>query len=246
MAVIPGVSKLFKIQYRVRECGLYESSPDAPGQGTAPSLHQLAWTERQACLQKFAVDLAPVTNGDYARFLKSAKYRPRHAERFLAHWVEGRLPPGLEDHPVVYVDLEDARAYARWAGKRLLTEEEWQWAAQGPVESSYPWGNEMLPGRCNDGSGSTSTTSVLAFPDGRSPWGLYDMCGNVWEWTESERSDGRTRFAMLRGGSFYRPGGSDWYFDAGPKPTSFTAKMLLLWSGLDRCANIGFRCAASL
>jgi hypothetical protein len=72
------------------------------------------------------------------------------------------------------------------------------------------------------------------------------MCGNVWEWTESERSDGRTRFAILRGGSYYRAEGSHWYMDGGPQAADFAAKTLLAWPGLDRCATIGFRCAVDL
>ncbi len=66
--------------------------------------------------------------------------------------------------------------------------------------------------------------------------------GAVWEWTESERSDGHTRFAMLRGGSRYQAQGSGWYFPGGAQPVATHAKFLLLWPGLDRCATIGFRC----
>ena len=69
------------------------------------------------------------------------------------------------------------------------------------------------------------------------------MCGNVWEWTESERSDGRTRFCIVRGGSFFKAEGSSWYADGGPQPCTFAAKFILMWPGLDRCATIGFRCA---
>jgi formylglycine-generating enzyme required for sulfatase activity len=152
------------------------------------------------------------------------------------------LPAGLEEHPVVYVDLGDARAFAAWAGKRLPTEEEWQYAAQGPEALRYPWGNEMRPGMCNSGE-SGGTTPVTAFPEGRSPFGCLDMCGNTWEWTESERSDGRTRFCILRGGSWFAARGSAWYMDGGPAPCAFGAKFLLMWPGLDRCATVGFRCA---
>jgi formylglycine-generating enzyme required for sulfatase activity len=151
----------------------------------------------------------------------------------------------MEDHPVVHVDLDDARAYARWAGKRLPTEEEWQYAAQGSDGRKYPWGDKILPDHCNEGA-TGRTTSVKAFPDGRSPFGIYDLCGNTWEWTESERTDGRTRFCIIRGGSFYQANGSNWYMDGGVRSVDFAAKFLLMWPGLDRCSTIGFRCAADL
>ncbi len=242
MALIPAASLVLKVEFRARECGYYESTHPQP---EAPPIHRPIWFERPAALASYAIDLTPVTNAQFAAFLKGARYRPRHPQNFLRHWIEGAPPAGKEEHPVVYVDLEDARAYARWAGKRLPTEEEWQYAAQGPDGRKYPWGGEMGPSRCNGGE-SGDTTPVRMFPEGRSPFGVFDLCGNVWEWTESERTDGRTRFAILRGGSFYRRGGSDWYFDEGPRPAWFAAKMLLMWPGLDRCANVGFRCAASL
>ena len=243
MVVIPAARLRLRTQYRNRECGLYQ----VPGQTAHPSrdLHKPVSFEQDISLQAYAIDLAPVTNGEYAGFLARTGYRPRDKENFLKHWHDGQVPPGLEDHPVVYVDLEDARAYARWAGKRLPTEQEWQYAAQGADGRTYPWGNQWEPGRCNGGAGG-GTTSVMAFPQGRSPFGCYDMCGNTWEWTQSERNDGRTRFCILKGGSYYKAEGSDWYADGGPQPCDFAAKFLLMWPDLDRCATIGFRCAVDL
>src|SRR5262249_6791304 len=196
-------------------------------------------------LPAFAIDLTPVTNAEYAAFLAASGYQPKEPQNFLAHWPAGRLPPELAEHPVVYVDLDDARAYTRWAGKRLPTEAEWQYAAGGLEQRRYPWGQALEPGRCNDGN-CGGTTPVLAYPGGRSPFGCYDMCGNVWQWTESEHSDGRTRFCLVRGGAYFQAHGSDWYADGGPAPCGFAAKFLLMWPGLDRCATIGFRCAVDL
>jgi sulfatase modifying factor 1 len=109
---------------------------------------------------------------------------------------------------VTYVDLADARAYARWRGARLPTEDEWQAAAE-------------------DG--------VLAR---RSPL--------VWNWTDSEHVDGRTRFCLLKGGSWFRAAGSEWYLDGGPQPPAVSVKLVLPGGGLARSACVGFRCAVDL
>jgi formylglycine-generating enzyme required for sulfatase activity len=103
----------------------------------------------------------------------------------------------------------------------------------------------MLPNRCNDGQ-SSNTTPVQQYPLGRSPFGIFDLCGNTWEWTENEYSDQRTRFTMIRGGSYYTARGSGWYMDGGPRPANYSQKFLLMWPGLDRCATIGFRCVVDL
>jgi formylglycine-generating enzyme required for sulfatase activity len=201
--------------------------------------------KRKLELSPYAIDVTPVTNKQYAEFLRASGYKPRHGENFLKHWIDGKPPAGKEDHPVVYVDLDDARAYAQWAGKRLPTEEEWQYAAEGPEHLKYPWGNQWQSGVCNDGK-SKGTTSVYEYPGGRSPFGCHDMCGNTWAWTESERSDGRTRSCLLRGGSFFKAGGSEWYPAGGPVPCNGAAKFLLMWPGLDRCSTIGFRCVVDV
>lgn len=240
MAPVIGYKGELAIEFRVRECGFYDSNA-TPGN----RLNQTERLKRPVTLSPFAMDIAPVTNAQFAEFLEKSGYRPRYPQNFLKHWPDGKMPPQLADHPVVYVDLDDARAYAAWAGKRLPTEDEWQFAAAGPQALRFPWGATMEPDRCNDGE-SGGTTPVHRFPRGRSPFSILDLCGNVWQWTESERSDGHTRFCILKGGSFYRAKGSDWYFDGGPQPNQHAAKFLLMWPGLDRCATIGFRCVADL
>ena len=253
MAAIPAAEFEMKVEFRMRECGLYTAPQGPPDleREFPRGLHRLHRFTRPVRLAPYAVDLTPVTNGQYAAFLEATGYRPARPERFLDHWENGRLPAGLEDHPVVYVDLDDARAFARWAGRRLPTEEEWQYAAEGPEGRRYPWGDGMRAGRCNAGE-TGGTTPVTAFSEGRSPFGCWDMCGNVWEWTESVRNGGRTRFAVLKGGGWYRPRtgqwqrGYEWYADGGPQANPFAAKFLLMWPGLDRCATIGFRCAVDL
>ena len=245
MVEIPPAALELNIAMRVRECGFYDSTPPAQGGFDGGYRFQVRNFHRQARFGRFAMDETLVTNAQFARFLQASGYRPRDTENFLKHWQGGQPPPGKEDHPVVYVDLDDARAFARWAGKRLPSEETWQYAAQGTDGHTYPWGETMEPGRCNGGE-TGATTSVKAFPGGRSPFGCYDMCGNVWQWTESERSDGHTRFCIIRGGSFYAAKGSGWYADGGPRPVNFAAKFLLTWPGLDRCGTIGFRCVVDL
>ena len=190
-------------------------------------------------LPDFFIDEAHVTNAEYEHFLRAAGYRPKHMENFLKHWPNGRMPSELADHPVVYVDLDDARAYARWAGKRLPIEEEWQLAAQGTDGRAWPWGKDFDASKCNPGG---HTMPVRSFPEGRSPSGCYNMSGNIWELTESVRSDGHTRFCMIRGGSFQHNSGSSWFLASGPQPCSHHAKLILMWPGLDRCSTVGFRC----
>jgi formylglycine-generating enzyme required for sulfatase activity len=243
MVRVPGGDVTLKLEFMVREVGFYPAWTERPL--TFPWLGEKTTFEHSVKLADFALDETPVTNRQYAEFLAQSGYRPRLETNFLKHWPQGKMPETLADHPVVYVTLEDARAYAAWAGKRLPTEYEWQYAAQGPDELAYPWGSEDDPCRRN-GSEGTGTTPVRAYPDGRSPFGVYDLCGNTWELTESEHSDGRNRFFMLKGGSHYQARGSIWYFDGGAQPNRHVAKMLLFWPGLDRCATVGFRCAVDL
>jgi formylglycine-generating enzyme required for sulfatase activity len=146
--------------------------------------------------QGFFIARTPVTNGQYARFVAATGHMPPW------NW-EGRPPPGeMRDHPVMYVDWDDAVAYAEWAGGRLPTEQEWEKAARGIDGRIYPWGDEFDAARCNAReSGIDTTTPVGRYsPGGDSPCGCADMAGNVWEWTASEYEIGRA--GVLRGGAW--------------------------------------------
>jgi formylglycine-generating enzyme required for sulfatase activity len=245
MVPVPSASLNMSIEYRFREPGGFGNIQEHLVLAEKNQLHSLCVINKEVKINSFAIDETPVTNALFREFLLMSGYKPAITRNFLKHWINEQIPLGKEDHPVVYVDINDAMAYAAWAGKRLPTTEEWQYAAQGPDALNYPWGNNMEPGKCNPGL-IGETSSVRAFPEGKSPFGCLDMCGNTWELTAPEYTDGRTRFLMLKGGSCYRAEGSVWYFDGGPQNNRFIAKMLLIWPGLDRCSTVGFRCAADL
>lgn len=191
-------------------------------------------------IRRFFIDRYPVTNAQYAEFLKKTGYRPADSTNFLKHWINGQPPKGQENHPVVWVSLEDAEAYASWAGKRLPAEAEWQYAAQGLDGRLYPWGNDFDPARCNNKQGQTQP--VTAHPAGASPFGAEDLVGNVWQLTSDVYDNGAYNFVIMKGGSYYSPETSIWYPKSGPLPVNRQQMLLLLSPGLDRCATVGFRC----
>ena len=191
-------------------------------------------------MPRFFMDRYPVTNAQYEVFLKKTGYRPKDPTNFLKHWKNGKPPRGQENHPVVWVSLKDAEAYARWAGKRLPTEVEWQYAAQGQDGRLYPWGNELDPTRCNHKTGQT--TAVDAHPNGASPFGVEDLVGNVWQLTADVYDNGVYSYVMIKGGSYYSPEGSIWYPKSGPLQLNRQQTLLLISPGLDRNATVGFRC----
>lgn len=177
---------------------------------------------RQVTLPAFLIDKYEVTNGEYYAFVTAAN-RPAPA-----HWPGGQIPPQREHDPVVRVSALDAEAYARWAGKRLPTAEEWEVAARGPDRRVFPWGNEFMLKEnvfhCNsleywqwrqsqglkkgEGPGPLPVTHFDR-ANSESPWDVYGMGGNVWEWTSTEATvngaGGSRRFRILKGGSFTTP-----------------------------------------
>jgi len=198
-------------------------------------------------IPSFYIDRYPVTNKQFKQFIDATKYHPRDDHNFLKDWRNGSFQSGWEEKPVAWVSIEDARAYAAWAGKRLPHEWEWEYAGQGIDNRLYPWGNKMdslrIPKRDNSRV-MYGPCNVNSFPDGISPFGALDMVGNVWQWTD-EYTDLHTRSAILKGGSYYHPQSSDWYFPQAYELNKY-AKYLLMAPGKDRSGTIGFRCAADI
>jgi iron(II)-dependent oxidoreductase len=191
----------------------------------------------------FHIDRTPVTNSQFKAFLVESGWKPRDPHNFLRHWHEDTPLPGDMNKPVVWVALEDARAYAAWAGKRLPHDWEWQYAAQGTDGRRYPWGNDADPSRMpttNRGRTLRAPDDVDAHPDGASPFGVLDLVGNVWQWMD-EYVDEHTRAAVLRGGSSYLPQTSHWYFPQTHRLDQH-GKYLLMSPGKDRSGCVGFRC----
>lgn len=191
----------------------------------------------------FHIDRHLVTNAQFKAFLDATGYAPADSINFLAHWVDGAPRAGWENKPVVWVSLEDARAYAAWAGKRLPHEWEWQYAAQGTDGRTYPWGNdwdESRVPRINRGRRILPAEDVGSFPAAASPFGVEDLVGHVWQWTE-EFGDEHTRVAILRGGSSYQPQTSHWYFPQAYRLDQH-GKYLLMAPAKDRSGMLGFRC----
>lgn len=194
----------------------------------------------EAMVKPLWVDRFPVTNAEFATFLAATGYHPKNTTNFLAHWRDGKPPAGLEDHPVVYVSYDDAKTYAVWAGKRLPTEEEWQFAAGAADGRSWPWGNAFEAARVN--AGGHGTEPVGAHENDASPFGVCDLVGNVWQWTASLMDNGRHQTVMLRGGSWYRPPAGRWWTPGGPRRITENYPLPLAGPGMNRLATVGFRC----
>ena len=222
-----------EIKKVVRDLGGGELGPDIEWFAAERPQHEVH-------VEEFYIDKYEVTCAQYKEFVQ-ATGRPMPRD-----WEGGSYPKGKSDHPVVYVSWEDADAYCRWVDKRLPTEAEWEKAARGTDARIWPWGNTFDIEKCNveswEGSGSTP---VGSYPDGVSPYGLYDMAGNVWEWTDSwyDAYPGSTytstqfgkKLRVLRGGSWYH------YNSLGPIGARCASRDRQVPQSISYVA--GFRCA---
>ena len=239
MVKIPGESYVFRVQ------GIEVEGSDDIGVDV-----QYSWEdsprrfhEHRIELKPYYIDKYPVTNAEFKEFVDGTRYHPKDDLNFLKDWKNGVIPAGWENKPVTWVSIEDARAYVKWAGKRLPHEWEWQFAAQGTEGRTYPWGNtwdtKAVP-EPDKGRTMRGPDAVDAHPAGASPFGVEDMVGNVWQWTD-EYVDEHTRSGILRGGSYYQPQGSIWYFPQAYRNDNH-GKLLMMAPSYDRSATVGFRC----
>lgn len=203
---------------------------------------------RMVAVKPFFIDQNEVTNEQYQKFLDETKYPPPPS------WKGGHFPQGAETLPVTDVTWEDAMTYARSVGKRLPTEEEWEFAARGTDGRLFPWGNDWQPDHANSKAKANEKRQaqpVGQSPQGDSPFGLHDLSGNAWEWTSSDYvaypggfieppPAGFSNLKVIRGGSF----------DSSPK--SATTTLRRGWPatrkdwptpGNARYDQTGFRCA---
>lgn len=183
----------------------------------------------------FWIDRYEVTESAYTAFVRETGHR---APRL---WSDGR--PRRDDHPVIDVSWDDADAFCRWAGKRLPSEVEWEKAARGPDGRRWPWGSEYQKGLANlQDVGRGGTEPVGSRPEDVSPYGVYDMAGNVMEWTASwyepypgstlARPDFGRKYRVLKGGAWTTP----------PLPFSRAANRHAVAPFWDH-PHFGFRCA---
>ncbi|XP_073931896.1 inactive C-alpha-formylglycine-generating enzyme 2 isoform X3 [Castor canadensis] len=231
---------------------------------------------REVTVQPFTMDIFPVTNKDFSSAWpatpdpawSSCRLALKVFALIVAKTQASRkspksvsLHPGCQpagpgsgirerlEFPVVHVSWNDARAYCAWRGKRLPTEEEWEFAARGGLKGQvYPWGNKFQPNRTNLWQGKFpkgdkaedgfhGLSPVNAFPP-QNKYGLYDLMGNVWEWTASTYQAADQDMRVLRGAS---------WIDTADGSANHRARVTTRMGNTPDSAsdNLGFRCAST-
>jgi serine/threonine-protein kinase len=183
----------------------------------------------------FQLEKRPVKNSEYAEFVKSS------GRATPMGWVNGAFPHGQADWPVTGVSWDDANAYCAAKGLRLPTEAEWEYAARGTDGRLYPWGNNFSPALTNSVEADLGhPETVAAHRSAVSPFGVWDMSGNVWEWTADDYRpypggqatiDIPMDAKVIRGGSYQMD------------KLHVTATARYLEHASTRSATISFRCA---
>ena len=239
-------------KYRYRVAGAeVDGDPVAElqyeGEDYPQAAHDLATT-----VAPYRIDVAPVSCAAYAAYLTETGYTPADDRGFLRYWPDwrrGAYPAGNASTPVVGVSLSEAKSYCAWAGGRLPTGVEWQYAAQGgDATRAFPWGADDRPTlRPQVARGRTCPAphdSRAFAPRSASPLGLVDLVGNVWQYTADEFEDGHSHFVMLRGGAHYTLNdASEWYYNSGGWRVDRHARYNLMDDAYERAATLGFRCA---
>lgn len=161
---------------------------------------ELITVEGHNATKSFKIGKFEITQKQFEAFIKDTGYdgsdhpTTKGIEPFLMGWKDGKPPKGKDRHPVCYVNWHHAKAYCAWLAKKsglnvhLPTDAQWTLAAAGPEGRKFPWGNGWDPKRCNWGDegkvdGFVESAPVGSFPKGTTPTGIFDMAGNIWEWS---------------------------------------------------------------
>jgi serine/threonine-protein kinase len=187
----------------------------------------------------FFIDQYEVTCAEYARFIEKTGHAPPPG------WVGGQYPQGAGRRPVTDVTWDDASAYAKWNNKRLPTEEEWEFAARGTDGRIYPWGKEWQAGMANVGGAGGGALADVGTFKGASPFDVYDMVGNAWEWTADDlRPYPGAKWEYVPQGSLKVIRGGSWRESPDQATTTYRG-YLPARGGKDYSAT-GFRCVQDI
>lgn len=154
--------------------------------------------ETRGIEEPYWISKYPVTNAQFKHFLDS---KPKGAILTLTRNKDRTYPPEKANHPAANISWSEATEFCQWAKCHLPTEEEWEKAARGTDGRLFPWGDDWEDGKFANSkeAGIEDTTPMDQYPLGISPYGVWDMSGNVWEWTASGPS---STIKMMCGGSF--------------------------------------------